>query len=88
VAPTFPKPGDPFTLDRGRLTADFGAGRLNPYGEVLHGLLDRDPTLSIRGEGAEHAWRIIDQIRTTWDTGHVPLEDYPAGSAGPAHWQP
>jgi glucose-6-phosphate 1-dehydrogenase len=79
-------PGDPFALDRGQLTADFGAGRLNPYGEVLHGLLDRDPTLSIRGEGAEHAWRIIDQIRTAWDTGHVPLEDYPAGSTGPAHW--
>jgi glucose-6-phosphate 1-dehydrogenase len=79
-------PGDPFTLDRGRLTADFGAGRLNPYGEVLNGLLDRDPTLSIRSEGAEHAWRIIDQIRTAWDTGHVPLEEYPAGSAGPAHW--
>jgi glucose-6-phosphate 1-dehydrogenase len=80
-------PGDPFSLDRGQLTADFGAGRLNPYGEVLNGLLDRDPTLSIRSEGAEHAWRIIDQVRTTWQAGTVPLEDYRAGSAGPAHWR-
>lgn len=79
-------PGDPFTLDRGRLTADFGAGRLNPYGEVLRGLLDRDPTLSIRAEGSEHAWRIIDQIRATWQDGMVPLEEYRAGTTGPAHW--
>jgi glucose-6-phosphate 1-dehydrogenase len=77
-------PGDPFTLDRGQLTAEFGAGRLNPYGEVLHGILNRDPTLSIRGEGAEHAWRIIDQIRTTWAIGQIPLEEYPAGTPGPA----
>jgi glucose-6-phosphate 1-dehydrogenase len=81
-------PGDPFVLDRAELRADFGAGRLNPYGEVLNGILGRDPTLSIRAEGAEHAWRVIDQIRTAWATGHVPLEDYPAGSAGPAHWEP
>jgi len=79
-------PGDPFVLDRRSLTADFGAGRLNPYGEVLNGLLDRDPSLSIQGEGAEHAWRVIDQIRAAWRTGQVPLEEYPAGSSGPAHW--
>ena len=79
-------PGDPFVLDRGRLTADFGAGRLNPYGEVLHGILDRDPSLSLSGEAAEHAWGIIDQIRAAWQTGEVPLEEYPAGSTGPARW--
>lgn len=78
--------GDPFVLDRGRLTAEFGAGRLNPYGEVLHGLLDRDPSLSIGGEAAEHCWRIIDQIRAAWQAGQVPLEEYPAGSTGPEHW--
>jgi glucose-6-phosphate 1-dehydrogenase len=79
-------PGDPFVVDRSRLTADFSPGRLNPYGEVLHGLLDRDPTLSIRAEAAEHSWRIVDQIRAVWQAGEVPLEEYPAGSAGPAHW--
>lgn len=81
-------PGDPFVLDRGRLSADFGAGRLNPYGEVLHGILERDPSLSIRGEAAEHAWRVIDQIRAAWQSGQVPMEEYPAGSAGPQNWQP
>ena len=79
-------PGDPFVLDRGRLSADFGAGRLNPYGEVLHGILDRDPSLSLSGEAAEHAWRVVDQIRAAWQSGQVPLEEYPAGSSGPQTW--
>jgi glucose-6-phosphate 1-dehydrogenase len=81
-------PGDPFVLDRGRLTTEFGAGRLNPYGEVLNGLLDRDPSLSISGDAAEHAWGIIDPIRTAWQAGQVPLEEYPAGSGGPENWRP
>ncbi|MGX5358204.1 glucose-6-phosphate dehydrogenase [Kocuria sp. KH4] len=80
-------PGDPFVLDRGRLTADFGAGRLNPYGEVLHGILERDPSLSLSGEAAEHAWRVVDQIRAAWQSGQVPLEEYAAGSSGLLNWQ-
>lgn len=80
-------PGDPFVADRARLDTRFGAGRLNPYGEVLHGILERDPTLSIRAEGAEHAWRVVDEIRAAWRTGQVPLEEYPAGSAGPPTWR-
>jgi len=77
-------PGDPFSIERTRLSADLGAGRLNPYGEVLHGVLNGDPTLSIRAEAAEQAWRIIDAIRAQWRSGEIPIEEYPAGSAGPA----
>lgn len=79
-------PGDPFTIDRAALTTDFGSGRLNPYGEVLQGVLDRDPTLSVRAEAAEHAWGIVDQVRDAWQADRVPLEEYPAGSSGP-QWQ-
>jgi len=79
-------PGDPFVLDRGRLTAEFGAGRLNPYGEVLSGHLDRGPSLSIGGDAAEHAWRVVDRIRAAWQAGDVPLEEYQAGSTGPERW--
>ncbi len=80
-------PGDPFVLDRVPLTARLAGGRLDPYGEVLHGILERDPTLSVRAEGAEHAWRVIDEIRAAWRSGRVPLEEYAAGSAGPASWR-
>lgn len=79
-------PGDPFAMERTTLGADFGPGRLNPYGEVLNGVLNRDPTLSIRAEAAERAWAIIDEIRGPWRTGDVPLDEYPAGSGGPAGW--
>lgn len=76
-------PGDPFTVDRATLATDIGEGWLNPYGEVLQGILDRDPTLSVRSDAVEHSWGIIDQIRDAWQAGQVPLEEYPAGSPGP-----
>ena len=79
-------PGDPFTIDRIGLTTDFCRGRLNPYGEVLQSILDRDPTLSVRAEAAEHAWSIVDQVRDAWSAERVPLEEYRAGSSGP-EWQ-
>lgn len=76
-------PDDPFTINRATLVTDAGEGRLNPYGEVLQGILDRDPTLSVRSDAVEHAWGIIDEIRNAWQTGQVPLDEYPAGSSGP-----
>ncbi|WP_318843273.1 hypothetical protein [Janibacter indicus] len=50
---------------------------------MLQGILDRDPTLSVRSDAVEHAWGLIDQVRDAWQAGQVPLEDYPAGSTGP-----
>ena len=76
-------PEDPFTVERAALTTVLGDGRLSPYGEVLQGVLDRDPTLSVRSDAAEHAWGLIDQVRGAWRSGTVPLEEYPAGSPGP-----
>ena len=76
-------PGDPFTLDRVALATDFGAGDLPAYGEVLAGVLDGDPTLSVRGDTAERCWRIIEPVLDAWRRDDVPLEEYPAGTAGP-----
>ncbi|MBN9190846.1 MAG: glucose-6-phosphate dehydrogenase, partial [Cellulomonas sp.] len=49
-------------------------------------VLDGDPVLSVRGDAAEQCWRIIQPILDAWRRGDVPLEDYPAGSQGPADW--
>jgi glucose-6-phosphate 1-dehydrogenase len=76
-------PGDPFVLDPVTLEADFGPGDLPPYGEVLRGVLEGDPTLSVRGDTAEECWRIVDPVLTAWRRGDVPLLEYPAGSTGP-----
>jgi glucose-6-phosphate 1-dehydrogenase len=78
--------GNPFTLDRVTLGVDFAAGELGPYGEVLHGILSADPTLSLRADAVEECWRIVSPILAAWKKDAVPLEGYRAGSAGPARW--
>lgn len=76
-------PGDPKVLDGVTLEAQLGAGYLSEYGEVLKGVLDGNPTLSVRGDAAVECWRIIEPVRRAWKAGEVPLEEYPAGSRGP-----
>lgn len=77
---------DPFELERATLSADLGAGALRAYAEVLSGVLDGDPMLSVRGDAAEESWRIVAPILQAWKDDAVPLEDYAAGSAGPDGW--
>lgn len=78
--------GDPFDLEADVLHADFRAGDLNAYGEVLAELLEGDPTLSVRGDMAEECWRIVSPALSAFRRNAVPLETYPAGSRGPARW--
>lgn len=78
---------DPFVLERATLSADLGPGELLAYAEVLSGILDADPTLSVRGDAAEQCWRIIQPVRDAWLRGDVPLEEYSAGSSGPDGWR-
>ncbi|TDC83645.1 glucose-6-phosphate dehydrogenase [Micromonospora sp. KC606] len=76
-------PGNPMELDQVHLVADFGPGELPPYGEVLRGAFEGDPTLSVRGDTAEECWRIVEPVLEAWRAGVVPLQEYPAGSRGP-----
>ena len=79
--------GDPFTLDRVTLAATFGEGELGPYGEVIAGIMAADPTLSVRADVVEECWRIVAPVLEAWKQGDVPLEEYPAGTAGPSAWK-
>ena len=79
-------PEDPFTLDRITLASDLSPGRLPAYGEVLAGVLDADPLLSVRGDTAEQCWRILEPMIDAWRRGAVPMDQYPAGSRGPTGW--
>ncbi|MFB9376314.1 glucose-6-phosphate dehydrogenase [Kineococcus gynurae] len=76
-------PGDPFDLDGATITARLGDSELPAYGEVLAGVLDGDPLLSVRGDTAEDCWRILAPVIQAWRDDEVPLETYPAGSDGP-----
>ena len=76
----------PFDLKRTDLSANLGNGSVRAYSEVLSGILDGDATLSVRGDSAEQCWRIVQPVIDAWRSGKVPLDDYPAGSSGPAGW--
>lgn len=78
---------DPFTLDRVSLDVEFAKGELGPYGEVLHGILSDDATLSVRADAVEECWRIVSPILSAWRKGEVPIDSYRAGSAGPTAWK-
>lgn len=78
--------GDPFTIEQTSLTTDKDLGDLLPYGQVLEGILDGDPLLSVRGDVAEECWRIVEPVLAAWRAGEVSLEDYAAGSTGPEGW--
>ncbi|WHF21498.1 hypothetical protein QJS66_14930 [Kocuria rhizophila] len=42
----------------------------------------RSTTFTVRADATEEGWRIIDLIQHAYDTC-APLQEYPAGSAGP-----
>ncbi|MDX3611255.1 glucose-6-phosphate dehydrogenase [Streptomyces europaeiscabiei] len=65
------------------LTAAPPAADLPAYGRVLLDVLSGGSTLSVRGDEAEAAWRVMTPVLTAWNAGLVPLEEYAAGSAGP-----
>ncbi|MET3948604.1 glucose-6-phosphate 1-dehydrogenase [Arthrobacter sp. UYCu512] len=79
-------PGDVLSLDRATLKAELSASDLLPYGEVLEGVLTGDPLLSVRADTAEDCWRILGPVLKAWDRDSAPLEEYAAGSGGPAGW--
>ncbi|MEE6271776.1 glucose-6-phosphate dehydrogenase [Georgenia wangjunii] len=75
--------GDPWSLDRVVLSTEFGTGELPAYGEVLAGVLEGDPLLSVRGDAVEECWRIVEPVLAAWEAGEVPLAEYPAGAPSP-----
>ncbi|CAN5298206.1 hypothetical protein BH24ACT19_BH24ACT19_13860 [soil metagenome] len=73
-------PGDPFDLEPVELDTELAPQELPAYGRLLLGVLEGDPTLSIRADEAEESWRIIEPVLGAWKEGRVPLLEYPAGS--------
>ena len=54
------------------------------YETLLYDVMVGDPTLFMRADMVEHAWRIVQPILDAWDEkGSAELSVYPSGSAGP-----
>jgi glucose-6-phosphate 1-dehydrogenase len=66
------------------LTADLEPAELPAYGRLLLDVFNRDAALSIRGDEAEESWRVVTPLLAAWGNDLVPLEEYAAGSDGPA----
>ncbi|MEU7869165.1 glucose-6-phosphate dehydrogenase [Dactylosporangium sp. NPDC049140] len=66
------------------LAATPAPGALPPYGRLLLNVLKGDTALSIRADEAEESWRVVTPVLEAWAKDLVPLEEYPAGSEGPA----
>jgi glucose-6-phosphate 1-dehydrogenase len=74
--------------DAGTLVPLTLSTRLDPpglpaYGRLLLDVLNGDAALSIRGDEAEEAWRVVAPVLAAWSSDLVPLQEYPAGSDGP-----
>jgi glucose-6-phosphate 1-dehydrogenase len=57
--------------------------RFTAYAHLMLEMMHGDPMLFIRGDEAEESWRIIDPVMQAWSAEHVPIQDYPAGTAPP-----
>ncbi len=77
-------PGESLDLEHLELGSELSPQKIPAYGRLLLGILEGDPTLSIRGDEAEESWRIVEPILEAWNADKVPLREYPAGSGGPS----
>jgi glucose-6-phosphate 1-dehydrogenase len=77
-------PGDPFVLETTDLGTELRPQELSAYARLLLDLFEGNAVLSIRGDEAEESWAIMEPILAGWSEGACPMEDYAAGSEGPA----
>lgn len=78
--------GNPFDLEQKTLEATLAPPRMQPYGEVLGQILDGSQLLTVRGDGAEDCWRVVEPVLKAWAKDEVRMETYAAGSSGPKGW--
>jgi glucose-6-phosphate 1-dehydrogenase len=65
------------------LRGDPPASDLPAYARVLLDVLTGGSMLSVHGDEAEWAWRVVSPVLEAWRANRVPLEEYAAGSDGP-----
>jgi glucose-6-phosphate 1-dehydrogenase len=65
------------------LSAQVETPELPPYARLLRAVLTGNAALAIRGDEAEQSWRVVAPVLSGWSKDLVPLQEYPAGSAGP-----
>ncbi|MDO5668797.1 MAG: glucose-6-phosphate dehydrogenase [Corynebacterium sp.] len=82
-----PDPGDPGDLERATLHSDTVPSRLSPYGRVARALLTGNHSVEVPVGTPQRAWEILRPVLDAFAADEIPLEEYPAGSAGPEGWR-
>jgi glucose-6-phosphate 1-dehydrogenase len=67
-----------------KLRAPEPSNVMSPYAHVLLDVLSGTSALSVAGEEAEEAWRVVAPVVSAWRTAEVELDEYAAGSPGPS----
>jgi glucose-6-phosphate 1-dehydrogenase len=80
-------PGQAFNVRDVLMDMSYGSAFMEDppeaYERLLLDAMVGDPTLFIRSDEVDQAWRIVDPILTAWGQGSAPLAGYAAGSWGP-----
>ena len=80
-------PGQAFRVRSVSMDFSYGAAFLeetpDAYERLLLDAMVGDPTLFIRTDEVEQAWRIVDPLLEAWEDPQLALAHYPAGSWGP-----
>jgi glucose-6-phosphate 1-dehydrogenase len=80
-------PGQSFEVRDVLMDFSYGAAFLeeppDAYERLLLDAMIGDPTLFIRSDEVQQAWRIVDPILDAWAMPETPLASYPAGTWGP-----
>ncbi|MCZ2829105.1 glucose-6-phosphate dehydrogenase [Modestobacter sp. VKM Ac-2986] len=71
-------------VDAGADVSVHAPGERTAYRQVLADVLSGGSRTSVSSAETEQAWRVVDPVLTAWAAGEVPLQEYPAGSEGPA----
>jgi glucose-6-phosphate 1-dehydrogenase len=66
-----------------RYSSTFGASSPEAYERLLLDVMAGDPTLFMRRDQVEAAWRWVTPILDRWSAHNTPLPTYPAGEWGP-----
>ena len=80
-------PGQAFKVRSVSMDFSYGAAFVeeapDAYERLLLDAMVGDPTLFIRTDEVEQAWRIVDPVLQVWEQDDAPLAFYPAGTWGP-----
>lgn len=78
---------EPVELDLNLATAFSRQRRWDAYERLLLDVIENDPTLFMRRDEIEAAWRWVDSILDGWQAFYQKPRPYPAGSSGPEQAQ-